>query len=178
MMQAVNLAELMPVTTELPSIISSSVISVAAIQWLKKSKSPYLTFINQHSDRVNIVANLVAAFIAATGLHYTYDEHVGTLMLTGLTVTAIRHGIFETARSYAFNQIIYETMVRRKEADKAALQEGVVGGPGRPVTPVASPGTIASAKEDLPAKTMMPVMDSAIINKPKKRRPKKKARRS
>src|SRR5438105_118318 len=119
-----QLADIMPVSTELPGIISTSALSVAIIQWLKKSKHPSLAFINQHSDNVNIFANIVAAFVSATGLHFTYDSQLGTILLTNLTPAIIRHGVFETARSYAFNWLIYEGIVKKRAADVAAIQEG------------------------------------------------------
>ena len=45
LLQAVT--DIMPVSTELPALISTSAMSVAIIQWLKNTK--YVPFMDQHS---------------------------------------------------------------------------------------------------------------------------------
>ena len=134
-----QISDVMPVTTELPGLITTSAMSVAIIQWLKNTK--YLPFINQHTTGINRMVGWGTAMLSATGLHYTYDAHSGTLTLTGLTLMTVAHALFDTTKSYAFNWLIYNGMVKSRAADVAAVAEGV-----RPV-PVAQPGVVAAGVE-------------------------------
>lgn len=140
MLQAI--ADAMPVSTELPSLITTSAITVAAIQWLKNTK--LIPFINQHSSTVNRVVGWTAAFITAAGLHYTWDANTGTLTLTNLHLMSILHAAGDTTKSYAFQWLIYKGIVQTPARDVAAVTEGV---PARVVVPV---GAVVAAGEQGP----------------------------
>ncbi len=134
-----QVSDVMPVSTELPALISTSAMSVAIIQWLKNTK--WVPFMDQHTAGINRLVGWGTAFISATGIHYTYDAHVGTLTLTGISAMAIMHAVLDATKSYSFNWLIYNGMVKGRAADVAAVAEGV------PAKKVVSPGVAAAAAE-------------------------------
>ncbi len=139
LLQAVT--DIMPVSTELPALISTSAMSVAIIQWLKNTK--YVPFMDQHSAGINRLVGWVSALTSSVDIHYSYDSHLGTLTLTGLTAAAIFHASMDATKSYAFNWLIYNGMVKGRAADVAAVAEAL---PKKPAV-VVSPGVAQAGKE-------------------------------
>jgi hypothetical protein len=107
--------DVMPVSTELPALISTSALSVAIIQWFKNSDLPIFKAFNQQSSGLNRTVAWLAAIIAGVGIHYQYDASAGSLTITGLTVAALWHTGMDSAKSYAFNWLIYNTAVKGKK---------------------------------------------------------------
>jgi hypothetical protein len=138
-----QVSDVMPVSTELPALISTSAMSVAIIQWLKNTK--YIPFMDQHSAGINRVVGWCSALASSAGIHYSYDAHVGTLTLTGLTAMAIFHAATDATKSYAFNWLIYNGLVKGRAADVAAVAERQAQ--GMPVKVAATPGVVAAAAE-------------------------------
>lgn len=134
-------SDVMPVQTDLPAIISSSAISVAIIQAMKNSDWPIFKAITQDSSGLNRFLAWFAAVIAGVGIHWHFDSSLGALTITGLTSQAIMSAAVNACKSYGFNWLIYNTAVKNRAADVAAVRSGV------PVTPVASPGAVASAMD-------------------------------
>lgn len=128
-----QVSDVMPVSTELPALISTSALSVAIIQWFKNSDLPIFKPFNQQSAGLNRFVAWVAAFVSGVGIHYQYDASLGSLTITGLTAAALWHTGLDSAKSYAFNWLIYNTAIKGKK-DKP---EVVVAAP--PVVP-AEPG--------------------------------------
>lgn len=141
-----QISDVMPVSTELPALISTSAMSVAIIQWIKNTK--YVPFVNQHTAGVNRLLGWGSAFCSAIGIHYSYDAHLGNLTITGLTLYAIVHAALDATKSYSFNWLIYNGMIKGRAADVAAVAEGV------PATPVAQPGVIAAGVEQAAQKPL------------------------
>jgi hypothetical protein len=102
----------MPVSTELPALISTSALSVAIIQWMKNSSLPFLKPFSQQSSGLNRTVAWVAALIAGVGIHYHYDSALGALTITGLTGPAIVSAAINAAKSYSFNWLIYNTAIK------------------------------------------------------------------
>jgi hypothetical protein len=126
----------MPVSTELPALISTSALSVAIIQWFKNSQLPIFKAFSQDSTGLNRTVAWLAAVIAGIGIHYHYDPALGALTITGLTIPALVSTGVNSAKSYAFNWLIYNTAIKSRAADVSAVASGM------PVTPVASPGAV------------------------------------
>ena len=139
----------MKVTTELPDLLTTSAVSVASIQALKNSKVPALSFINQHSSRANQAVSVLFALVSSIGLHYKFDPTTGTLLISGLTASALAqaafHTAFDTTKSWSFNWILYQ-LIKTREKDVAAVVEGGLG----PTETVVPPGVAASAAEIRP----------------------------
>lgn len=135
-----QVTDAMPVSTELPALISTSAMSVAIIQWLKNTK--YVPFVSQHTAGINRILGWGSAFLSSIGIHYTYDAHLGSLTITGLTLIAIFHAGLDASKSYAFNWLIYNGMVKGRAADVSAVAEGIT-----PVAVVAPPGVVVAGAE-------------------------------
>jgi hypothetical protein len=103
----------MPVSTELPALISTSALSVAIIQWMKNSELSILKPFSQQSAGLNRLVAWIAAVIAGVGIHYHYDPSLGALTITGLTATALWSTGVNSAKSYAFNWLIYNTAIKK-----------------------------------------------------------------
>jgi hypothetical protein len=106
----------MPVSTELPALISTSALSVAIIQWFKNSDLPIFKAFNQQSSGLNRTISWIAALIAGVGIHYHYDSSLGALTITGLTGPALWSAGVNAAKSYAFNWLVYNTAIKGRVA--------------------------------------------------------------
>ncbi len=128
-----------PMGSEIVSTITASAMAVSIVQWLKNTK--LVPFMDQHTAGINRIVGWVFATISAFGLHYTYDSATGTLTLTGLTVAALSHSIWDVVKSYAFQKLIYAGVIKGP-AQVAEAQKAVGAAPGQqPVVPVAAGGT-------------------------------------
>lgn len=143
-MLLLQIADVMPVTTDLPALISTSSISVAIIQWMKNSDSPLLKAFNQQSSGLNRALSWIISVIAGVGIHYHYDPALGALTITGLTGPALYSAAVNACKSYGFNWLIYNVAVKNRASDVAAVASGT------PATVVVSPGVQeqAAAKKD------------------------------
>lgn len=126
--------DVMPVSTELPAIISTSALSVAIIQWMKGSK--LFTFINHDTPGMNRALCWIAAFISGVGIHYNYDPALGALTITGLTFSSIVSAGMQSAKSYAFNWLIYNVSGMK---NKSAAQNQPPAVPSAPAEGGAKP---------------------------------------
>jgi len=106
--------DVMPVSTELPALLSTSALTVAIIQWMKNSALPWLGFVNHDSPGVNRTLAWLAAFISGVGIHYKYDPALGALTITGLTAATIVSAAVNAAKSYGFNWLVYNLTLKGK----------------------------------------------------------------
>ena len=121
-------------SNELVSTVTASAMSVAIIQWMKNTK--YIPFMNQHSSAFNRFVGWVAAFLSATGIHYSFNHDTGTLTLTGLTAVALGHTVWDTTKSYAFQWLTYRGIVVPATATTQVASTLANVPPNAPVTPV------------------------------------------
>lgn len=103
-----------PVSTELPALLSTSALTVAIIQWMKNSALPWLGFVNHDTPGVNRTLAWLAAFISGVGIHYKYDPAMGALTITGLTLTTVVTAGVSAAKSYGFNWLVYNLTLKGK----------------------------------------------------------------
>lgn len=88
---------------------STALISTLLIQALKNSG--WATWFNRNTSRANFLLSLLISFVAAIGVHYTWDAHTGTLMITGLTLAGISHGAWEWFMQWAAQHASYKGFV-------------------------------------------------------------------
>lgn len=101
--------------------VTVSALIVYALQWIKRSS--WVPWITEHTKALNRwIAALVAA-AAAIGIHTEFDATAGTLVITGLTLAGIAHGLFEWARSWIFQQMIYDGVIARDTAERLAEKQ-------------------------------------------------------
>lgn len=94
--------------TDISAQLTASTISVGVIQWLKNS--PSFPFINPNSKAAPYILSALSALIAAAGIHFAFDHSTGVLMVTGLNVESITHGIFDSIESFCLNHVLYKAM--------------------------------------------------------------------
>lgn len=109
-----QLQDVMPVSTELPALLSTSALTVAIIQWAKNSALPWLGFVNHDSPGVSRTLAWIAAFISGVGIHYKYDPALGALTITGLTAATIVSAVVNMGKSYGFNWLVYNLTLKGK----------------------------------------------------------------
>jgi hypothetical protein len=92
------------------SQVTLSAVVVVVLQWLKKASwFPWLT---AEGEKAKHAFAVLAAALTAIGIHYNYDAATGTLMITGITVAAIGHGLWHWLQSYAFQEVLYKGVFR------------------------------------------------------------------
>lgn len=88
------------------SQIGSSALVVFLLQKAKESK--WFPFLTTETAKLNRVVAVIAAGLVSVGVHTTFDKSAGTLVITGLTVSGILHGLWAWLNSYAVQHSIYK----------------------------------------------------------------------
>ena len=109
--------QLPPVTME-PAEILSTQLAVAyatstAIKWLKYQS--WFPLMQQEAAVLNRIFAALVAFIAGVGIHYTFDATSGTMVITGLTVSGIFHGLWAWFEQFAIQQGVFKVIVQPEE---------------------------------------------------------------
>jgi hypothetical protein len=92
--------------------VTMSALIVYFLEWLKQSAwFPWLT---AETKTLNRWAAALMALAAAIGIHAEFNPDTGTLLVTGLTMWGIGHAAFDMARSWIFQQVIYDGVVAKK----------------------------------------------------------------
>ena len=101
---------------EMLSQLTSSAVVVYAIELVKKSAIfPWLT---AETKTLNRWLAVIGSGIAAIGVHFAYDAKDGALVITGLTLGAVAHGLWHWAQQYALTQLAYDSAVNNKYVPK------------------------------------------------------------
>ena len=82
----------------------------ASLEWLKKQS--WFPFVTLDNARLNRAFAMFAAFVAAIGLHFTFDTDAGVLTITGLTLTNIAHTSWAWVQQYAIQQASYKGLIK------------------------------------------------------------------
>lgn len=99
---------------ELTAHITTGAAIVYLIQWMKTSKlTPWLDI---DSKTLNRITSALLAAIAAIGINWTYNAAVdgGTLIITGLSWTAVVAGAWEWFKQFTMQQLIFDGVVDAK----------------------------------------------------------------
>ena len=105
------LAQVTPDSNVLASQITASAVIVWLMQQLKNAK--WFPAITHQTGRLNRIVAVILAAGAAIGIHATFDQAAGTLMITGLTATGLAHGAWMWLKSFALQEIIYQGAVNK-----------------------------------------------------------------
>lgn len=82
----------------------------ALIQWLK-GKS-WFPFASADNAQLNRATSFIFALITAVGIHYSFDPDLGTLTITGLTLSNLLHTGWATLQQYAVQQVSYKKLIK------------------------------------------------------------------
>jgi hypothetical protein len=99
------------VSTDTLTIPTVSALSVAAIQYLKKSSwFPWLS--DESSNFALRLASVFTALGSAVGIHFVYSASEGTLMVSGLTMAAILPAGWAWLKQLVWNELVFQTAVK------------------------------------------------------------------
>ena len=96
-------------TELLGSQVSFAVAISYLMEWLKtKSWCPLIA---KDAQVLNRLVAILIAFVIAIGIHYEFDAVQGRLVVDGLTLGNISHGLSAWVQQYIFQQIAYKKLV-------------------------------------------------------------------
>src|SRR5262245_22656447 len=84
-----------------------------ALKWLKYQH--WFPLMAKEAAVLNRLFSLAVAFIAAIGIHYTFDAATGTMVITGLTLPGILHGLWAWFEQFAMQQGVFKVIVQPEE---------------------------------------------------------------
>lgn len=97
-------------------IVSQVVIAGLCSYVLERlKKSSWFPVIDMNTKKLNsfVAAGMAAA--ASIGINFQYDQTAGTLLISGLTLATFHHVIWDFAKQYLFQQMVYDTAIKKKE---------------------------------------------------------------
>lgn len=95
-----------PVDNELTTHLVTGGVVVYAIQMLKRAN--WCTWIDADTTTLNRWIGVLAAAVTALGIHWTFDASAGQLVITGLTKAGITDAVWEFAKQYVLQQMVYD----------------------------------------------------------------------
>ncbi len=101
----------------------TAVVTSIFLQWMKKSQLWCFSFIgtDKRFEKANLWFSIFVAFITSIGIGYKYDAAAGTLLITGLTVAGIEHGVWHWFVQWVGQHVSYKTFVVPTELQAANI---------------------------------------------------------
>ena len=97
-------------TELLTSQLTAGYAVASLIEWLKGQK--WFPFATADNAKLNRAFAMLTAFIAAVGLHTTFDSEAGVLTISGLTVVNVLHSVWAWVQQYAIQQAAYKGLIK------------------------------------------------------------------
>ena len=94
------------------SQLSLAYATSAAIEFFKNQK--WFPMLDKETQTLNRLVAIAASFVVAIGIHWTFDAAEGTLVIGGLTVANIWHGLLAWIQQYAFQQGAFRLLIKEK----------------------------------------------------------------
>jgi hypothetical protein len=105
----------MDVSNVVMTQFTSSAVVVYLMQKVKTAK--WFPLVQQGRATVNRMVSIVAAFLVAVGVSWTWslDQSTGThtLVITGLSVYALLHGAWHWLNQFALQETVYQATVNK-----------------------------------------------------------------
>lgn len=100
-----------------------------ALEFIKRAEwFPWLTADTRTANRLVAAA---VALVAAVGVHFNYDASQGVLTISGLTMSSLRHGLWEYGKQLVFQQGWYDAVVAKGRDVTADVPRAGSEGGGR-----------------------------------------------
>ena len=123
LLQSAATGNLPPVATDTTAILTASAVSVWIIQKLKTAH--WFQLLTPSTATLNRLASIIAALLTATGIHVAFS--MGTLTISGLTVTGIIGALIAWFKSFVMNEILYQVTANKKmDAEAHAVAEAAM----------------------------------------------------
>lgn len=119
-------------TNQINEVVSQVIISgliAYSIEFMKRT--PFFPWLRVEQKKLQRWISAGAALVAAAGIHYQYDSIHGALMITGLTIAGIRHGLWEFAKQFVLQQMVYDGIIKESADEVRSSAGGKVGGADR-----------------------------------------------
>ena len=94
-------------TEHLGSALTSSVVVVYAIEFLKSTK--YFPWLSAEKTKLARLFGVVGASFSALGIHAIWSSSDHVLTITGLTAGAVAAALLSIAKQYLLQQWIYDS---------------------------------------------------------------------
>ena len=84
-------------------LLTSQVTAAAVVSFIINflKKQAWFPWLSKETDKANRIAAVVLSGLASVGIHTTFDHQNGTLVITGLTVTAVATGLWHWGTQFA-----------------------------------------------------------------------------
>lgn len=96
---------------EFMSQLTSAAIVVYLLQWAKSC--PIIPWITEHSKGISRLTSAGLAAVSAIGVHYSFDAEAGRLVVEGLTVSGLLHGLWLFGNQFALQQLAYDAVLNK-----------------------------------------------------------------
>jgi hypothetical protein len=100
-----------------------AVLSSVIIQWMKKSELAIFDFLGTEKNKqaVNLYFSIFVAFVTSIGIGYKYDGATGVLVISGLTLAGIQHGLWHWFTQWIGQHISYKAIIVPQELQAANI---------------------------------------------------------
>ena len=94
----------------LSSQLSLAYVTSSVMEWLKHQG--WFPLMDKETANLNRLVAVVASFLVAVGIHFSFDTSAGVLTITGLTAGNIVHGLLAWVQQFAFQQGAFKLLVK------------------------------------------------------------------
>lgn len=117
--------QLPPINMEASEIFSTQLaVAYATSNALKILKyKNWFPLMQQEAAILNRLFSTAVAFVAAIGIHWTFDVTQGTMVITGLTAAGITHGLWAWFEQFAIQQGVFKMIVQPEEIRQQQIGE-------------------------------------------------------
>jgi len=103
---------------------SQLAIAYAASYGMKLLKyTKWFPFMQRNAANMNRIFAVIVAFFASIGIQYTFNSTDGTLLITGLTLAGVGHGLWSWFIQFALQQGAFKLIVQPEEARQQVAGE-------------------------------------------------------
>lgn len=101
-------------TGELSAHLTTGAVIVYVIEYAKRV---HWLPLQADTKTLNRFVSALLAAAAAFGINATYDAHAGTLVITGLTWSAVILAAWEWLKQWVMQQVIFDAVVSKKGSE-------------------------------------------------------------
>ena len=89
---------------------------VLAVPYLIEAlkKTPLCPWLTAETKQLNRLLSAGLALISTLGISYAFDSSAGQLIISGLTVSGVFHGLIEWVGQFAAQQFIFDSAIAKK----------------------------------------------------------------
>lgn len=103
---------------------SQIAVAYAASYGMKLLKyTKWFPFLQQNASNMNRIFAIIVAFLTSVGIQYTFDSVEGTLVISGLTLASVGHGLWAWFVQFCLQQGAFKVIVQPEEARQQVAGE-------------------------------------------------------